>query len=88
MSHFASLVRLELRVACSKHAQPLWFRVLKWGLLLSLIYWLGPTRWFWPVMLVLLTISLALHFFYRWKTVAWTRPWGGWNDVASAHPVR
>ena len=81
MSHFASLVRLELRVAFSKHSQPLWFRVLKWSFLLSVVSWLWPTRWLWPALLGLLTVGLAVHFFYRWKTRAWTRPWGGWDDL-------
>ena len=49
--------------------------------LLSVVSWLWPTRWFWPVLLVLLTVGLAVHFFYRWKTRAWTRPWGGWDDL-------
>ena len=82
MSRFLSLVRRELRVAFSRGAQPLWFRVLKWSLLLSLVYWFGSTRWFWPVMPGLLAAGLTVHFFYRWKTAAWTRPWGGWNDGA------
>ena len=88
MSNFASLVRLEFRVAFSRRGQPLWFRVLKWCVTLPVMYWLWPTRWFWPVLLGLLSTGLAVHFFYRWKTAAWTSPWGGWNDVASAHAAR
>ena len=82
MSRLPSLVRREFRVAFSRSAQPLWFRLLKWGLLLPLVYWLWPTRSFWPVLIGLLMAGLAVHFFYRWKTAAWSRPWGGWNDAA------
>ncbi len=81
MSNFTSLVRRELRVAFSPRSQPRWFRVLQWSFLLSFIYWLWPTRSFWPVMLGLLPVGLAVHFFYRWKTAVWTCPWGGWHDL-------
>ena len=35
--------------------------------------------------IVALVFSLALHFFWRWKTKGWTQPWGGWDDVDTAN---
>jgi len=88
MTRFAALVRREIRVCLSLRAQPLWFRVLKWSIFLPLMFWLWPTRWFWPVILTTFVAALTLHSFYRWRTAGWTRPWGGWNDVPSADGPR
>jgi hypothetical protein len=30
--------------------------------------------------------TVATHLFYRHKTRAWTRPWGGWKDVEAVRP--
>ena len=78
------LVKRELRVALSRRAQPAWFRVLKWAILLGLItaFWGRPHFWVW--MAAALAVSLTLHFIWRWKTRGWTQPWGGWDDVESA----
>jgi hypothetical protein len=84
MKTSTAVIRREIRVALSLKAQPVWFRVLKWGIVLPLMIWLWHTRWFWPVILALFMAGLALHFFFRWKTHAWTRPWGVWDDVKSA----
>jgi hypothetical protein len=26
-------------------------------------------------------LSMSVHFYYRWKTKAWTQPYGKWDDV-------
>lgn len=77
-------LRRELQVAFSKKAQPLWFRVVKWAVLVSVAITLHGTRYFWPCVLGLPVLGILLHLFYRWKTKGWTRPWGGWNDLDAA----
>ncbi len=83
MNSFSSTVRRECRVALSLRAQPLWFRIAKWIVFLGLgaVFWRRP--FFWGCVLAAATLGLTLHFFYRWKTRGWTRPWGGWNDLAA-----
>jgi hypothetical protein len=78
-------VKREVRVALSGHAQPLWFRLLKWAVILTLVvrFWRHPYFWWW--VLGLLALSLTLHFLWRYKTKAWTQPWGGWDDVETAN---
>jgi hypothetical protein len=74
----------EVRVAFSPRAQPVWFRVLKWAIIVvvTAIYWRAPNFWLW--MAAAFGLALTLHFVWRRKTKAWTRPWGGWNDVEAA----
>ena len=88
MNTFAALVRREIRVALSLKAQPLWFRILKWVALLAIAARYHAAPWFWPSMAVCFVTALGIHFLYRGKTHAWTRPWGGWNDVSSADGPR
>jgi hypothetical protein len=77
-------VALELRVALSRNAQPIWFRALKWAVIVSaaVYFWGAPRFWWWVA--GLLAASLGLHALWRTKTKRWTRPWGGWNDLAAA----
>ena len=84
MNSFTPLVRREIRVEFSLTAQSLWFRVLKWCFSLPLMFCLWPSHWFWPVLLTVSLAALVLHCFYRWKTAAWPRPCGGWNDLKTA----
>ncbi len=76
-------IQREGRVAFSPRVQPHWLRVVKWIVFLSLAAALYPTRFFrhWTFGLPLL--GLAAHLFYRWQTRGWTRPWGGWDDLAA-----
>ena len=74
-------MKREVRVALSRRAQPVWFRVLKWVIALAAGFLLWPTPYFWPSLIGALALSLTLHLVWRWKTKAWTEPWGGWNDV-------
>jgi hypothetical protein len=71
----------EARVALSRRAQPIWFRVVKWVLVLGLVarYWESSTFWMW--MGVALVAALLLHLLWRTKTKRWTQPWGGWDDI-------
>jgi len=73
----------ELRVAFSRRVQPWWVRVLKWTVLIGGAVALFPTNWFWAWVLGLPALGLIVHFFYRWKTHGWARPWGGWDDLDS-----
>lgn len=83
MNSVASALRREARVALSLRAQPLWFRITKWAVFLALaaLFWRQP--FFWWCVLAVAALGLSLHLFYRWKTGGWTRPWGGWDDLAA-----
>lgn len=83
MTTFPATLRREFRVAFSKRAQPVWFRIVKWLLLLTAVVAFRQKPLLWWCLLSLLALGLAVHFFYRWKTRTWTRPWGGWNDLDS-----
>ena len=75
------VIRRELRVVFSLRAQPVWFRLLKWTLLLAGVVLFHARSWFWWTLAGLAAAGTLLHLFYRWKTKSWTRPWGGWNDL-------
>jgi hypothetical protein len=77
-------VRREVRVALSPRAQPPWFRLLKWVVIVTVCvrYWRHPSFWWWSA--GALALALTVHFIWRWKTRGWTRPWGGWSDVEAA----
>ena len=83
MNNLSSTLRREWRVARSLRAQALWFRITKWAVFLTLavLFWRRP--FFWWCALAAASLGLSLHFFYRWKTRAWTRPWGGWDDLTA-----
>lgn len=78
------LMRREVRVALSLRAQPAWFRIVKWLVLLGVLRRLRGRPAFWPAIGGGAAAGLLLHGFYRRKTAGWTRPWGGWDDVATA----
>ena len=83
MSSLRIALRREVRVAFSRHAQPVWFRVVKWTIIVvTLTKWYDRPAYWWSV-LALLVPSLALHMLYRHKTRTWTRAWGGWDDLAA-----
>jgi hypothetical protein len=81
MSAVKAAIRRELRVAFSRHAQPVWFRVLKWTCILSGIALFHDQRGFWWTLAGVAVVGTFLHLFYRWKTKTWTRAWGGWKDL-------
>jgi Ca2+-dependent lipid-binding protein len=74
-------IRRELQVAFSKKAQPVWFRIAKWVIFLAGCIALYSTGYLWFWIFGLLAVGLGVHMLYRWKTQAWTRPWGMWDDV-------
>ena len=78
------VLRREMRVALSRRAQPVWFRVLKWVIALGVgvLFWRQPYFWLW--ILAALSLALTVHFIWRWKTKGWTQPWGGWDDLEAA----
>lgn len=66
------------------HAQPKWFRILKWIVILSAL----AALWSWKgwmmaisVLLSLMTLGTILHFVLRWKTKAWTESWGPYKKI-------
>lgn len=76
-------IKREARVAFSKTAQPLWFRIAKWIVFVGVARRLYGTRWFGICIAGGAVAGTGLHLVYRWKTHSWTRPWGGWNDLAA-----
>ena len=78
-------VKREVRVAFSKTAQPIWFRIAKWVVFVGVARRLYGTRWFWICIAGGGTASIIVHLLYRSKTQGWTQPWGGWNDQAALH---
>jgi hypothetical protein len=77
-------IKRELRIAFSKKAQPVLFRVIKWVVITGCTALLSRTGFFWYWVIGLPLLSLTIHFVYRWKTRGWTRPWAGWSDVQAS----
>jgi hypothetical protein len=84
MNPLKSALRREFRVAFSRRGQPAWFRVIKWTVILAGAARYHDRPWFWRSLAALALAGAVLHWVYRRKTKAWTRPWGGWNDVEAA----
>jgi hypothetical protein len=82
----AATWKREVRVALSRKAQPVWFRVLKWIVIVAAVVALWGSPHFWLWIFGALAVGLLLHLFWRRQTHGWTRPWGGWNDVETANP--
>ncbi|MEO8071152.1 MAG: hypothetical protein ABI652_07100 [Acidobacteriota bacterium] len=78
------LVAREFRVALSRTAQPAWFRVVKWVVIVAAVTYFWRARDFWWWLAGLFAGAIALHLVWRAKTQVWTRPWGGWNDIEAA----
>ena len=72
-------IKRELEVAFSKHSQPIWFRVLKYILLGSTLYFLWGTKLLWIILLIMFAFAMLLHFWYRYKTNGWTKSYGLWK---------
>jgi hypothetical protein len=78
-------IKREARIAFSRKAQPVWFRVLKWAIAVAVGLYLWRTPYFWACILGAFGLALTGHFFWRWKTRGWTQAWGGWDDLAAAN---
>jgi hypothetical protein len=76
-------LRRELQVAFSPRAQPVWFRLIKWSLLIVTTLRYRQHAWFRYGIGFAVIGSASLHLFYRWKTQGWRRAWGGWSDLAA-----
>ena len=78
----------EARVALSRKAQPIWFRVLKWALAIGVgwYFWRDPHFWWWTG--ATLGLAVAVHLIWRTKTKRWTQAWGGWSDLDVARARR
>ena len=74
-------IRRELQVAFSRKTQPVWVRIVKWIVIVAAVIAWRDKPHFWLGILLVLVLAIGLHLFYRWKTHAWTRAWGGWDDV-------
>jgi hypothetical protein len=72
-------LKRELEVAFSKKSQPLGFRIMKYIVLGAIVYFFWATRLLWIILGVLFVFSLALHFWYRYKTRGWRRSYGMWK---------
>ncbi|MGY3214514.1 hypothetical protein ACVW2L_003567 [Mucilaginibacter sp. HD30] len=75
------ILKQELQVAFSKHAQPVWFRIIKYVLILGAVVFFSRDTLFWPVFILLAVLSVLLHFWYRYKTHGWTKKYGMWKPV-------
>ena len=72
-------IRRELEVAFSRHAQPPWFRVSKYILIIVLFYFFWGQAVFWIILLIMFGIGVILHIWYRHKTEGWTKSYGMWD---------
>jgi len=76
---FSKKINREIEVAFSKHAQPVWFRVVKYVLLITTFYFFWRDKLFWIILLIVFVLGLVLYFWYRYKTNGWTKSYGGWD---------
>ena len=83
MNALKTALRRECRVAFSRRAQPVWFRIVKWICILVSVALFHDRRWFWWTFAGLFLVAMLVHLLYRWRTKVWTRAWGGWNDLAA-----
>jgi hypothetical protein len=72
-------IKREFEVAFSKHAQPAWFRIVKYIVLVTVIWFFSGSRLFWILFGVLFILAMCLHFWYRYKTNGWRKSYGMWN---------
>jgi hypothetical protein len=76
---FSKILKREMEVAFSKHAQPVWFRIIKYMVLGFIIYFFWGTKLVWIILLTIFVLSLLLHFWYRYKTHGWEKSYGLWK---------
>ncbi|HCN82195.1 MAG TPA: hypothetical protein DIT07_01055 [Sphingobacteriaceae bacterium] len=76
---FRKTVKRAFEIAFSKHAQPLWFRILKYLVLICIAYVFWGRDVLWIIFISLFTVGLCLHFWYRHKTHAWTKSYALWK---------
>ena len=76
---FTKILKREAEVAFSKQAQPVWFRILKYSIVLLLIYFFRQSKLFWIIFFIVCVSALLLHFWVRYKTNGWTKSYGLWK---------
>ncbi|HTF02549.1 MAG TPA: hypothetical protein VK826_00930 [Bacteroidia bacterium] len=72
-------VKREFEVAFSKKSQPIWFRIVKYAVIGSALYFFWGSDWLWISLIIFFVLAMALHFWYRYKTKAWTQSYGMWK---------
>jgi len=81
MNTKSATIHCEFCVACSRRAQPVWFRIVKWiGILVGAARF-HEQGWSWWALAGLATAVTFVPVLYRWKTETWTRAWGGRNNL-------
>jgi hypothetical protein len=78
---FNKTIKREWEVAITENTQPRWLRIFKYVLLGGLIYFLRESDWLWTVLITLFVVSLAIHFWFRYKTHGWTKSYGPWKHT-------
>ncbi|MBS1596859.1 MAG: hypothetical protein JST75_01435 [Bacteroidetes bacterium] len=73
------IISRELEVAFAKHVQAPWLRVLKYLILIGIIFFFWGTKTLGIILICLFVPALAVHFFYRYKTNGWTKSYGRWD---------
>lgn len=83
---FNKIVKRELEVAFSRHSQPVWFRISKYILLGSVVYFFWGSQTLWIILIILFVVAMLMHFWYRYKTRGWTKSYGLWkHDKPNQH---
>ncbi|AQG80474.1 hypothetical protein [Spirosoma montaniterrae] len=70
------VLQREFRVAFHRRSQPVWFRLVKYTVLTTLVYIFWHSTTFWGLFALAVVGGVGLHLFYRYKTNAWTRSYG------------
>ena len=74
--------RREIHVAM--HAQSWRFRIVKYLVIVAVLGGVGARWGVNTVVLVVVlaaAVSLGIHFFFRFKTDRWTKPWGPYKRI-------
>lgn len=62
-------IKSEVEVAFSKHAQPAWFRIVKYAVLVTTFYFFWREKAFWIGLAIVFVFGLMLHLWYRYKVI-------------------
>ncbi len=76
---FKKTIKREIEVAFSKHAQPAWFRIVKYAVLVTTFYFFWREKAFWIGLAIVFVFGLMLHLWYRYKTHGWTKSYRLWK---------
>jgi len=79
---FKDFYKREVYVAM--HAQSRKFRIVKYLVLSGIaffVYLWKDLNTLGILFLIFFFIAIAMHFFFRWKTRAWTKSWGLYKKI-------